>query len=91
MLQIQEGIFYLSPFRGGSVSLLFSLNYPQRTLGVLVFGIFAKRRYSKDYLGRLQMKEREFSYRLIEDNLAHAILVGLGTLVRFPRPRIVDF
>lgn len=73
--------FLFSHSEGGSVSLLFSLNYPQRTLGVIGFGIFAKRRYAKDYPWAPTDEEREVSYRLIEDNWAHGDLGGLRTLV----------
>lgn len=73
--------FLFSHSEGGSASLLFSLNYPQRTLGVIGFGIFAKRRYAKDYPWAPTDEEREVSYRLIEDNWAHGDLGGLRTLV----------
>ncbi len=73
--------FLFSHSEGGSVSLLFSLNYPQRTLGVIGFGIFAKRRHSKDYPWAPKDQQREESYRLIEDNWAHGNLGGLKALV----------
>jgi len=34
---------------GGSVCALFAATYPERTLALLTFGVFAKRRYSEDY------------------------------------------
>lgn len=34
---------------GGSVSALFAATYPNRTAGLIAFGIFAKRRYSENY------------------------------------------
>jgi len=34
---------------GGSVSMLFANTFPQRTISIIGFGVFAKRRYSKDY------------------------------------------
>ena len=73
--------FLFSHSEGGSVSLLFSLNFPQRTLGVIGFGIFAKRRYSKDYPWAPTDEERELSYKMIEDNWAHGYMNGLQTLV----------
>jgi pimeloyl-ACP methyl ester carboxylesterase/AraC-like DNA-binding protein len=76
-----EKAFLFSHSEGGSVSLLFSLNYSQRTLGVIGFGIFAKRRYSKDYPWAPKDKEREASNKLIEDNWAHGNLDGLRSLV----------
>lgn len=73
--------FLFSHSEGGSVSLLFSLHYPERTLGVIGFEIFAKRRYSKDYPWAPTDEEREVSYRMIEDNWAHGDLDGLKSLV----------
>ncbi|MCX2720492.1 alpha/beta fold hydrolase [Lentiprolixibacter aurantiacus] len=76
-----EKAFLFSHSEGGSVSLLFSLNYPERTLGVIGFGIFAKRRFSKDYPWAPTDEEREVSNKLIEENWAHGDLDELRTLV----------
>ena len=76
-----EKAFLFSHSEGGSVSLLFSLHYPERTLGVIGFGIFAKRRYSEDYPWAPTDAEREVSNKLIEDNWAHGDLDELRTLV----------
>ncbi|MBO6606102.1 alpha/beta fold hydrolase [Psychroserpens sp.] len=73
--------FLFSHSEGGSVSLLFSINYPERTLGVIGFGIFAKRRYSEDYPWAPTDEEREISNKLIEENWAHGNLEELQTLV----------
>ncbi len=76
-----EKAFLFSHSEGGSVSLLFSLNYPERTLGVIGFGIFAKRRFSEDYPWAPTDEEREVSNLLIEENWAHGDLEELRTLV----------
>lgn len=76
-----EKAFLFSHSEGGSVSFLFSLKYPQRTLGVIGFGIFAKRIYSKEYPWAPKDEEREVSNKLIEDNWAHGNLDGLRSLV----------
>ena len=76
-----EKAFLFSHSEGGSVSLLFSLNYPERTLGVIGFGIFAKRRYSEDYPWAPTDEEREVSNKVIEDNWAHGNLDELRALV----------
>lgn len=76
-----EKAFLFSHSEGGSVSLLFSLHYPERTLGVIGFGIFAKRRYSKDYPWAPTDEERAVSNKLIEENWAHGNLDELRTLV----------
>lgn len=76
-----EKAFLFSHSEGGSVSLLFSLNYPNKTLGVIGFGIFAKRRFSEDYPWAPTDEEREISNKLIEDNWAHGNLEELRNLV----------
>ncbi|MBO3118017.1 alpha/beta fold hydrolase [Winogradskyella sp. DF17] len=73
--------FLFSHSEGGSVSLLFSLSYPKRTLGVIGFGIFAKRRFSEDYPWAPTDEEREISNKLIENNWAHGKLDELRSLV----------
>jgi len=73
--------FLFSHSEGGSVSLLFSLNHPERTLGVMGFGIFAKRRYSENYPWAPTDEEREVSNKLIEDNWAQGNLDELKSLV----------
>ncbi|WP_347922218.1 alpha/beta fold hydrolase [Pontimicrobium sp. SW4] len=76
-----EKAFLFSHSEGGSVSLLFSLNYPHRTLGVIGFGIFAKRRYSEDYPWAPTDEEREVSNKLIENNWTQGDLSELKSLV----------
>lgn len=53
---------------GGSVSALFSATYPNRVLALIAFGIFAKRRYSKDYPWAPTDEERQKVYDMIENN-----------------------
>lgn len=76
-----ESAFLFSHSEGGSVSLLFSQKHPQRTLGVIGFGIFAKRKYSDEYPWAPTNEEREISNKLIEDNWAHGDLDELRSLV----------
>jgi len=76
-----EKAFLFSHSEGGSVSLLFSLNHPEKTLGVIGFGIFAKRRYTEDYPWAPTDEEREVSNKLIEDNWAQGNLDELRSLV----------
>lgn len=66
---------------GGSVSLLFSKTYPERTISVIGFGIFAKRRYSEDYPWAPTDAERELDNKMIEENWAHGDMDGLRALV----------
>lgn len=51
---------------GGSVSALFAATYPNRTISLIAFGIFAKRRYSEDYPWAPTDEERQKVYDMIE-------------------------
>ena len=51
---------------GGSVSALFAATYPQRTISLITFGVFAKRRYSEDYPWAPTDEERQEVYNMIE-------------------------
>jgi len=53
---------------GGSVSALFAATYPMRTQALITFGVFAKRRYSKDYPWAPTDEERQVVYDMIENN-----------------------
>ncbi|WP_051336275.1 alpha/beta fold hydrolase [Aquimarina latercula] len=51
---------------GGSVSALFSATYPNRVIALIAFGIFAKRRYTKNYPWAPTDQERQKVYDMIE-------------------------
>ena len=51
---------------GGSVSALFAATYPNRTISLIAFGIFAKRRYSEDYPWAPTDEERQKVYDMID-------------------------
>ncbi len=51
---------------GGSVSALFAATYPERTISLISFGIFAKRRYSPEYPWAPTDVERQRLYDMIE-------------------------
>jgi len=53
---------------GGSVSALFSATYPQRTAGLITFGVFAKRRWSEDYPWAPNDDERQLVYDMIDQH-----------------------
>lgn len=53
---------------GGSVSALFAATYPNRTISLITFGIFAKRRYSPDYPWAPTDTERQVVYDMIENS-----------------------
>lgn len=53
---------------GGSVCALFAATYPNRTISLLTFGIFAKRIYSPDYPWAPTHEERQVVYDMIENS-----------------------
>jgi pimeloyl-ACP methyl ester carboxylesterase/AraC-like DNA-binding protein len=53
---------------GGSVSALFAATYPNRTISLITFGAFAKRRYSPDYPWAPTDEERQAVYDMIENS-----------------------
>ncbi|SHJ48406.1 Pimeloyl-ACP methyl ester carboxylesterase [Reichenbachiella agariperforans] len=53
---------------GGSVSALFAATYPNRTISLITFGAFAKRRYSPDYPWAPTDEERQKVYEMIENS-----------------------
>ncbi|MBK8503066.1 MAG: alpha/beta hydrolase [Saprospiraceae bacterium] len=52
---------------GGSVSALFAATYPERTISLITFGVFAKRRYAPDYPWAPTDEERQAVYDMIEN------------------------
>lgn len=53
---------------GGSVSALFAATYPNRTISLIAFGIFAKREYSANYPWAPTNEERQKVYDMIENS-----------------------
>jgi pimeloyl-ACP methyl ester carboxylesterase/class 3 adenylate cyclase len=51
---------------GGNMALLFAATYPERTLALVTFGVFAKRVWSPDYPWAPTPKERQKFYDAIE-------------------------
>ncbi|MBT8123472.1 MAG: adenylate/guanylate cyclase domain-containing protein, partial [Gammaproteobacteria bacterium] len=66
---------------GGSVSMLFAATYPERTIALVTFGVFAKRKYSKDYPWAPTDAKRQLSYKMVEDKWADGDMQGLKSLV----------
>lgn len=52
---------------GGTVSALFAATYPHRTIALITFAIFAKRKYSADYPWAPKDEERQKFYQTIEE------------------------
>ncbi|WP_341225820.1 alpha/beta fold hydrolase [uncultured Arcticibacterium sp.] len=53
---------------GGSVSALFAATYPNRTVALLTFGVFAKRRFTEDYPWAPKDEQRQEVYDMIENS-----------------------
>lgn len=53
---------------GGSVSALFAATYPGRTISLITFGVFAKRRYDPNYPWAPTDEERQKVYDMIEQS-----------------------
>lgn len=53
---------------GGSMSALFAATYPQRTLALIIFGGYAKRKHSEDYPWAPTDEERQVFYDTIEND-----------------------
>ncbi|MEO1013116.1 MAG: alpha/beta hydrolase [Bacteroidota bacterium] len=51
---------------GGVASCLFAATYPERTHSLITFGIWAKRKYSRDYPWAPTDEERQVFYQMIE-------------------------
>lgn len=64
---------------GGSVSALFAATYPNRTISLITFGVFAKRRYADDYPWAPTDEERQKVYDMIEHRWGRGDM-GLETL-----------
>ena len=64
-MKIEKAVLF-GHSEGGSVSALFSATYPERTIGLITFGVFAKRRWSPDYPWAPTDEERQKVYDMIE-------------------------
>ncbi len=66
---------------GGTISCLFAATYPQRTSGLITFGVFAKRKYSTDYPWAPNKEERENFYQFIREGWGNGQKLGLEILM----------
>ncbi|MFS4466980.1 alpha/beta fold hydrolase [Maribacter sp. 2210JD10-5] len=62
---------------GGTIASLFAATYPERTISLITFGAFAKRKYSKDYPWAPKPKERQVFYDTIEKEWGNGQKMGL--------------
>jgi pimeloyl-ACP methyl ester carboxylesterase/AraC-like DNA-binding protein len=62
---------------GGTVATLFAATYPNRTIALINFGVFAKRKYSDDYPWAPKPEDRENFYNLIRKEWGNGQKMGL--------------
>lgn len=66
---------------GGTASSLFAATYPDRTLALITFGVFAKRKFSVDYPWAPKPAERERFYQTIRNEWGNGQKMGLEWLM----------
>ncbi len=66
---------------GGTVASLFAATYPDNTIALITFGIFAKRKYSKDYPWAPKPEARDMFYKLIEEGWGDGERMDLHSLM----------
>lgn len=62
---------------GGTVSMLFAATFPERTVALVTFAAFAKRKYAPDYPWAPKPDEREIFYKTIENGWGNGQMMGL--------------
>jgi pimeloyl-ACP methyl ester carboxylesterase/AraC-like DNA-binding protein len=66
---------------GGTISSLFAKTYPEKTISLITFGAFAKRKYSADYPWAPKANERNAFYNAIEKEWGNGQKMGLETIM----------
>lgn len=66
---------------GGTASTLFAATYPERTVALITFGVFVKRKYSQDYPWAPKPEERELFYQTIREEWGNGQKMGLEWLM----------
>lgn len=66
---------------GGTVSCLFAATYPQRTVALITFGVFAKRLYSVEYPWAPSKEDRDKFYKSIEEEWGNGQTMGLEKIM----------
>ena len=71
---------------GGTASSLFAATYPERTLALITFGVFAKRKYSAEYPWAPTAEQRKSFYQTIQKEWGNSQKMGLEFLM----PSLID-
>jgi len=62
---------------GGTISCLFAATYPERTVALITFGVFAKRKYAIDYPWAPKPDARKIFYKAIKKHWGNGHKMGL--------------
>lgn len=62
---------------GGTIACLFAATYPERTISLITFGVFAKRKYAIDYPWAPKPDAREIFYTTIQKEWGNGQKMGL--------------
>lgn len=62
---------------GGTIASLFAATYPERSISLITFGAFAKRKYAKDYPWAPKAEERQVFYDTIKKEWGNGQKMGL--------------
>lgn len=73
---IKKSIFF-GHSEGGTIASLFAATYPERTISLITFGAFAKRKYAVDYPWAPKSKERQVFYDTIQKEWGNGQKMGL--------------
>lgn len=66
---------------GGTASSLFAATFPERTVALITFGVFAKRKYSAEYPWAPKPEQRESFYQTIQKEWGNGQKMGLEYLM----------
>lgn len=73
---IKKAIFF-GHSEGGTIASLFAATYPERTISLITFGAFAKRKYTIDYPWAPKPEERQVFYDTIQKEWGNGQKMGL--------------
>lgn len=77
---VKKAIFF-GHSEGGTIASLFAATHPEKTISLITFGAFAKRKYAKDYPWAPKPKERKSFYDTIEKEWGNGAKMGLETIM----------
>ena len=73
---VKKAVFF-GHSEGGTIASLFAATYPERTISLITFGAFAKRKYSEDYPWAPNPEERQVFYDTIKNEWGNGQKMGL--------------